>query len=452
MEDKLKLYQAIAERERASRKVAEKLLEEKSLQLYEHAERTKKARCDVESLNMHLTNLMASAPDGIITCSKKLKILNLNVTAERQLKLSREAALGKQIELFVPDLRQKIIEQGKAIFEINETSVTPINGDPFTADVRGRLGERGKETYFVFFIHDITKRLIARKEKAQMHLQFDEARRLEAIGALSAGIAHEINTPIQYIGDNLGYLQDSIYKIHQSYLNYATLSAELNGDKNLQKLVDVINRYNSKIQLPVLINEVDEAIKESLEGINQVRDIILLMKEFAHPGGGESDETNINEIIQGVIKITNSSHRSVAALDLQLCETLPPIRCRRNQIRQVILNMVINAVDAIEETGRLPGRLRIETRTDETQLHIIISDTGSGIPDSLYEKVFDPFFTTKPVGKGTGQGLALAKDFIVTGHNGELNLINIDGYATSFQISLPLNPSADILLETHYAA
>lgn len=452
MADQLKLYQAIAARERASRKAAETLLEEKSLQLFEHSQRVEKAKGDVEMLNMHLTNLMSSAPDGIITCSKNMEILNLNVTALNQFRIERADAVGKKIEQFIPGLRQKIVEQGKRTFELNEVSIVRSNGKHFKAEVRGQLGERGLETYFVFFIHDITKRLLSIKEKEKMQLQFDEARRLEAIGALSAGIAHEINTPIQYIGDNLGYLQDSISKIHQSYLNYATLSDAINGNNNLKKLIDEVDNYNSKIKLPVLINEVDEAIKESLEGIHQVRDIILLMKEFAHPGGGEFDETDINGVIQGVIKITNSSHRTVAALDLQLCEALPRIPCRRNQIQQVILNMVLNAVDAIEETGQLPGRLRIETRADAKHLHIIISDTGSGIPEALYKKVFDPFFTTKPVGKGTGQGLALAKDFIVSGHNGELNLINIDEYATSFQISLPLSPSADILLETNHAA
>jgi len=130
------------------------------------------------------------------------------------------------------------------------------------------------------------------------------------------------------------------------------------------------------------------------------------MKEFAHPGGSE----------------------------------------------QVILNMVLNAVDAIEETQSPSGKIRIETRSDDQHLYIIISDTGPGIPEALMTKVFDPFFTTKPVGKGTGQGLALAKDFIVTGHNGGLRLIETEGYNTSFEIALPIMKKQKTPLEEIYAA
>jgi len=452
MEDKLTLYQGISARERASRKAAEKLLEEKSLQLYEKNERVEKAQKDLLSLNMHLTNIMASAPDGIVTCSQNLKILNLNQTAGKQFNLPVKEAIGQSISKFIPDLPQEIIQQNSKAFEIEDIPVSTAAGIKFRAEIRGRLSKRGKEIYFVLFIHDITNRIAARKEREQMHLQFDEARRLEAIGALSAGIAHEINTPIQYIGDNLGYLHETMNKVHGSYLNYAALSSAIKAHKNPEDLIEMIDKYNRDVKLNLLIGNIEESIQESLEGIDQVRDIILLMKEFAHPGGTECDEADINLLIHGVMKITNSRYKGIADIELDLSQTLPPLNCRRNQIRQVILNMVINAIDAIEETDEGSGKIRIQTRSDSQHLHIIISDTGPGIPESLVTKIFDPFFTTKPVGKGTGQGLALAKDFIIKGHQGDLKLVDIKGFGTSFQISLPLNPANTISLENKHVA
>lgn len=452
MDDRIKLLQDISARERASRKAAEKLLEEKSLQLYEKKESVEKARRHVEFLNMHLTNIMSSSPDGIITCSTKLKVLAINATTARQLRLTPAEIKGKPLELFIPGLRDKLLEQKKKSFEIIETRVNRQDGSEFIADIRGSLSVRANEKYIVLFVHDISRRLASRHEKKHMEAQYDEARRLEAIGALSAGIAHEINTPIQYIGDNLGFLLDTMKKVHGSYLNYAALSQALDGHQNFQELVDVIDRHNTKIKLPLLIADIHEAIRESLEGIHQVRDIILLMKEFAHPGGSEQDEADINETIEGVIKITNSRHSGVADIELDLSKTLPHLTCRRNQIRQVILNMVLNAVDAIEETQIKPGKIRIETRSDAQNIYIAISDTGPGIPEALVSKIFDPFFTTKPVGKGTGQGLALAKDFIVTGHNGGLRLIETEGFNTSFEISLPIKKKEKNPLELINAA
>lgn len=452
MEARIKLLQDMSARERASRKAAEKLLEERSLQLYEKNQRVEKGLREVEYLNMHLTNITSSSPDGIITCSTQLEVLNINATTARQLKVTGADIKGQSLERFIPGLRKKIIEQKKRSFEILETRVQRLDGSEFIADIRGSLSVRANEKYIVLFVHDISHRLAARHEKKQMEAQFDEARRLEAIGALSAGIAHEINTPIQYIGDNLAFLLDTMEKVHGSYLNYAALSQALKAHKNPEELIQSIDQYNSKIKLPVLIGDIHEAIQESLEGINQVRDIILLMKEFAHPGGSEQDEADINDTIKGVIKITTSRHKGTAEIELDLCETLPQLICRRNQIRQVILNMVLNAVDAIEETQSLSGKIRIETRADEQNLYIIISDTGPGIPEALVTKVFDPFFTTKPVGKGTGQGLALAKDFIVTGHNGGLRLIETEGYNTSFEISLPIMKKQKNPLEKIHAA
>jgi len=144
--------------------------------------------------------------------------------------------------------------------------------------------------------------------------------------------------------------------------------------------------------------------------------------------------------------------QDIAEVELDLADDLPSVSCRRGQIQQVILNMVLNSIDAIEDAKNRPAIIRIKTFSDAEAVHIQISDTGPGVPDNLAEKIFNPFFTTKPVGKGTGQGLALAKDFVVKGHGGLLKLINVERFSTTFQISLPLKADYQIEREHSYAA
>ena len=293
---------------------------------------------------------------------------------------------------------------------------------------------------------DISKRLHNEERRKQVEQQIDEARRLEAIGALSAGIAHEINTPIQFIGDNLDYLKDALQKIYESYNHYDALRAAVGRGGAYRDELQSIDDFNKSIDLVSLIQEIIAALQESRDGIRQVRDIVLLMKEFAHPGSGEKEETQLNKIIQNVVTLSRNRQKGVAEVELALAEDLPTVRCRHGQIQQVILNIFLNALDAIEEAKPAIGRVCIQTSFDEEYVRITISDNGPGVPKALKEKIFNPFFTTKPVGKGTGQGLALAKDCIVKGHEGRLKLIDVEGFTSTFLIKLPRNPT---ISETH---
>lgn len=441
MEGNSEIYQQIVMRERASRKSAETLLEVKALELYQQKQRIETTRAKVDALNALLLNIMSASPDGIITCSPDLKIQSINGTATRQLRCTSADLKDKPVDLILPNFRRNLDKTSGQDFHFRNMVVKDAQGNQFPALVRGTQNRKFNRNQFVLFIHDITEE-IKTAENLKLHQQqIDEARRLEAIGTLSAGIAHEINTPIQFIGDNLGFLSEALMKIHKSYDLYEKLKSKVEFNPDYAPLCKEVTVFNKKVGLKNIISDISESVIESIEGIEQVRDIVLLMKEFVHPGTGSQELVDINLILEGVVKISRNKIRDIADVRLCLDPNAPKISCRRGQIQQVILNMLMNAVDAIEDHGDGTGLIGLSTRHDVDYMHITISDTGPGVPEKLKEKIFDPFFTTKAVGKGTGQGLALAKDFIVGGHGGRLCFVDIDGYNTTFQISLPLRES-----------
>lgn len=452
MEGQDKLYMQIVERERASRKEAERLLEMKALELFQKTKKIVETKAKSDALNGLLVNVMSSSPDCIITCSQDFKIQAINGTAQRRLGYTTHHLRNQSIDSIIPNFRQEFAKTTGPDFHFQNMPAVDSSGDIFPVSVRGTCNGKHAQTHFVLFVRDITKELKAKKDLKRHEQQIDEARRLEAIGTLSAGIAHEINTPIQFIGDNLSFLGEALAKIHKSYDLYEGLKTQVASDPKHSELCDQINDFNDKVDLSNVISEVFNSVVESVEGIEQVRDIVLLMKEFVHPGTGGQELTDINGIIDGVIKISHNKFRNVAEPRLYLHPDLPKISCRRGQIQQVILNMVMNAIDAVEDHGHGSGLIGLATRYDDDYIHITISDTGPGVPEKLKEKIFDPFFTTKAVGKGTGQGLALAKDFVVAGHDGQLCLVDIDGYTTTFQISLPRHQSNNVPVEQVYAA
>ena len=439
MNDNIDLYKSIATRERESRAEAERLLEQKSRELYKKNIELEETAGELSSANSLLSKIMRVAPDGILLCSEEFAILDVNATCEKKLECERSTLIGSSIEEFFPSITTNLKGLVKGEFFIDQMDAVLPSGEALSVELRGHVGFISDNAKYLLFFHDITKRLLAQDQRKRVEKQVDEARRLEAIGALSAGIAHEINTPIQFIGDNLDYLKDALQTIYETYALYDKLK-EAAGTSSYQDHIQAIDDHNRAIKLAELIAEITSALTESREGIRQVRDIVLLMKEFAHPGSGAKEETDINKIVRSVASLCRNRQKNIADLEFDLASDLPLVICRRGQIQQVILNIVLNALDAVDEVCEKDGCVKIATRCENDHVVIAISDTGSGVPTSLKEKIFDPFFTTKPVGKGTGQGLALAKDCIVKGHSGSLCLADVPGFATTFLIELPIKP------------
>ena len=258
-----------------------------------------------------------------------------------------------------------------------------------------------------------------------------QAQKLEAVGELAAGIAHEINTPVQYVQDNLTFLSECF--------------SELGGV--LERLVGMVEPEAVEASdLAYLREETPKAIEQSLEGISRVNGIVRAMKEFAHPGRRTKKPTDINEAIESTVTIARHEWKYVAEVRLLLDRELPLVRCLAGELNQAILNLLLNATDAIRErpgfSGQELGCVTITTRRAGEGVEIRVSDMGGGVPVAIQERIFDSFFTTKEPGKGTGQGLAIARSIIVNKHGGSLEFETEEGVGTTFIVWLPMEEGA----------
>ena len=273
----------------------------------------------------------------------------------------------------------------------------------------------------------------------QLERQLAQTQRLESIGQLAAGIAHEINTPVQYIGDNVRFLQDAFRDL--IHLAQAQSKPECDGDIQGTACPAPTQVALEEGVLEYLTDEVPKATEQLLQGVDHVARIVRAMKEFSHPGQIEKTLADVNGAIESVLVVSKNEWKYVAELTRDLDRSLPLVPCLVGELNQVILNLIVNAAHAVAEArngaGGL-GRIHISTRTDGPFAEIRVSDDGGGIPKAIQAKVFDPFFTTKPVGKGTGQGLAIAHAVVVQKHNGTIHFESEPGKGTTFVIRLPL--------------
>ncbi len=267
------------------------------------------------------------------------------------------------------------------------------------------------------------------EERDRLEDNLRQAQKLEAIGQLAAGIAHEINTPTQYVGDNLRFLKESFGEL-DALLGQLV---ETGGAPARQALGEADFDY--------LKEEIPRALNQSLEGVDRVAKIVRAMKEFSHPAR-EKTATDLNRAIQSTITVASNEWKYVADLDMDLDTNLPAVHCSPAEFNQVVLNMVVNAAHAISDVvgdgGKGKGKIRVKTRADGDWAVVEIGDTGSGMPAHVQQRIFEPFFTTKDVGKGTGQGLAIAHNVIVDKHAGFIKVTSSPGAGTTFTIRLPI--------------
>jgi signal transduction histidine kinase len=274
----------------------------------------------------------------------------------------------------------------------------------------------------------------------ELERQLGQANRLEAIGQLSAGIAHEINTPVQYASDNTRFVADAVTEM-------------LGGLRSLQQLVDEpatdtgdapmrrIREILTGLDLGYVAEEVPSALAQSLEGLDRVAQIVRAMKDFSHPGQGRS-QADLNRLITSTVQVSRNEWKYVAVVDLDLDPDVGAVPCFEGDLKQVVLNIVVNAAHAIDEQRRREGsdrlgRIAVSSRRTDDEAVISISDDGTGMDERTRQRVFDPFFTTKEVGRGTGQGLTLALAAMKK-HGGRIEITSAPGEGSTFRIALPL--------------
>jgi signal transduction histidine kinase len=271
--------------------------------------------------------------------------------------------------------------------------------------------------------------------------QLAQAQKLESIGQLAAGVAHEINTPIQYVGDNFRFVSDSFLQISRVLAQYARLLESVRETESLSDLVAEVEQTIADTDLAYLLEEIPQAIGQCNEGIERVAHIVKAMKEFSHPGSHRMKPVDLNYAIESTLTVCRNEWKYVAEMVTDLDPALSPVRCLAGELKQVILNLVINAAHAIAEAKKADGlgRILVSTRQNGDTVEIRIEDNGVGIPAAIQSRIFDPFFTTKEVGKGTGQGLAIARNVIVKKHGGALNFETQEGIGTTFLVQIPIN-------------
>ncbi len=299
-------------------------------------------------------------------------------------------------------------------------------------------------------VADITELKNAEEERTNFEVQLRHSQKLEAIGQLAAGIAHEINTPSQFVGDNTRFFQDAFVDIAALLELYQKLLDSIEKQEDVEELVKKVKEKIEEVDLEYLLEEVPQAAQQSLDGVARIRDIVKAMKEFSHPGSASKELSDVNKNIENTVTVSRNEWKYVSAVETVLDPNLPQVECLPNELNQVVLNMIVNAAHAIKDvvgdTGEM-GKITISTKLVEDQCQITIEDTGKGMPEDVKERVFDPFFTTKEVGKGTGQGLAIAYSVVVDKHSGIVNVESEEGKGTKFIIQVPVSAPKTSLME-----
>ena len=292
-------------------------------------------------------------------------------------------------------------------------------------------------TGYLLLATDITQRKL-------LEAQLVQAQKLESLGQLAAGVAHEINTPIQFIGDNTRFLATAFKRLSNVIEKSKHLLKERKETHSWDQLLEEIETSIVKGKVDYMSNEIPVAIEETLEGIDRVAGIVSAMKQFSHPGSKERSPADLNQAILNTLNVARNEWKYIAEIVRDLDADLPMVPCLIGELNQVFLNIIVNAAHAIDahaidaQNGK-KGTITIRTQVIDDAAEIRISDTGTGIPEEIRSKIFDPFFTTKDVGKGTGQGLSVAYNVVCEKHLGTIDVDSEMGKGTTFIIRLPLN-------------
>ena len=386
--------------------------------------------------------LVDALPDGVMIYDVNGQISFCNARAVEMLGYAPHELLGTSASAIfrggtLPEFRSELTASRNLSSEIN---IFPKSGASIPVSVfREKLEIEGNPVELCI-LHDLTERKRMERERQEFEVQLRQAQKLESIGQLAAGIAHEINTPTQYIGDNTRFLKDAfggivkMLGLYQQVAQAATLGAVPPA------LMQEVAAANESLDIPFLLQEIPSALEQSLEGIERVSKIVRAMKDFSHPNSAEKTSFDINNAIESTLMVARNEWKYVANLETNLDKSLPAIPCLPGEFNQVILNLVVNAshaiADAVAGTEK-KGTIKVTTARVTDWVEIRISDTGTGIPKKVQSRIFEPFFTTKEVGKGTGQGLAIARSVIVDKHGGTIVFETEEGRGTTFIIRLP---------------
>ena len=319
-------------------------------------------------------------------------------------------------------------ERGERMLKARDGHVVPVL---FSATTLQIPGERRRSVVCVAL--DIS-------ERKRIEAELRQAQKLESVGRLAAGVAHEINTPVQFVSDSVQFVRETLIDLNRVLAGHRAVRTAVLAGEPWQNAVKTVEALERDLEIDELLERAPEALELARDGLQRVATIVRSMTVFAHPHRRMAP-ANLTEAIRATVIVAASEYKMVAELILDLCE-LPLVTCHLGEINQVILNLVINAAHAIADAVRgttQRGRLVVCTRRQGDDVVISVSDTGVGIPEAVRDRIFDPFFTTKEVGRGTGQGLGIARSIVCEMHQGQISFETELGKGTTFHVRLPIS-------------
>ncbi|MEW8035414.1 MAG: ATP-binding protein [Candidatus Thiodiazotropha sp.] len=413
--------------------------------------------------NKYLT-LFESLSSPVVLCDENGKVDNYNNAAGRLLLGSDTPGsryyAEQRNDLEPPGLHHelgKMKQKGLDHWELEKRYTTPEGERTYAVQIERMLDVSHKFAGYTILFNDITETLewgaqLAQINREQKQLiedlnstrqQLVQSEKMAAIGQLASGVAHEINTPIQYIGENIQFMQEAFGELLETAkMQLNLLSAGEEGSLPRERVAQARSQLE-EVDLDYLLEEIPLAVSQSLDGVGKVSGIVSAMKDFARPGTNDKVDIDINAAVMSTVEVSANEWKYHAEMDTDLDPLLPLVPVVPSEINQALLNVIVNAAAAVREcaerrASKDKGKIKISTRRDGAWVVIEISDTGCGIPREIHSKIFDPFFTTRDVGQATGQGLTVAYLAVVKKHAGEIALLHSSDEGTTFEIRLPV--------------
>jgi PAS domain S-box-containing protein len=389
-----------------------------------------------------LHEIYKAMPGALLVFDREGIIEAANDAAHQLLEYEGQELIGRHVdEIFemqdVPNiaeierhsLRRAVLRMEKACITKTGMAVPVL----FSATALGPAEGQSKARGAVCVALDI-------RDRKKLEMEYRHAQKLESVGRLASGIAHEINTPVQFVNDSVTFIRDAMGDLTQLFKIYRQVRESLEGGLPLEQALNQVRRAETDADLDYILAQVPKALDRSIDGLGRVASIVRSMKEFAHPDQKEMSAVDLNQSILSTLTIARNEYKYVADVETHLGD-LPRVICHGGDLNQAVLNVVVNAAHAIAERVKgteTRGRIWVSTYQQEQDVVIAIRDTGGGIPQDVRERMFDPFFTTKEVGCGTGQGLPIARSVVVDRHGGELTFDSVMGQGTTFYIRIPI--------------
>jgi PAS domain S-box-containing protein len=404
----------------------------------------KQGEDELRSAKAFLDSVINAIADPVFVKDENRRVVLVNGALCAITGRARGALLGQDGDDMFPEeqvavfreMDAKVLETGEE--NVNEESLSNLS----TREVRTIVTRKTRyidptgKRFLVGVIRDVT-------DHTRLATELGHARKLEAVGQLASGIAHEINTPTQYVGDGVHFLKEAFEGYRRLVGQYRRAVEVLEKAGGQDALVSEIHATEEDVDLSYLEANVPGSFESCLDGVSRISTIVRAMKEFAHPDQKEMAPADLNKALQTTLAIAKNEYKYVAEVTTEFGD-LPSVVCHVGDLNQVFLNLIVNAAHAIGDVvgkGGSKGKIRIRTCSEGDMVRVDIADNGAGIPEVIRHRIFEPFFTTKGVGKGSGQGLAIARSIVTTKHRGSLTFESDVGKGTTFTIRLPVGDS-----------